>query len=84
MMKRGSRAESRTGKSAIDPGELTHAFSTSSKRYTPNTVCSTERTAELNMCVMGDVTLMDRTPATQMRKPTMPCWCERGAAAVLR
>jgi len=51
----------------------TYALRTSPKRLTPRMVWRTERTAEENMWVTGEVTLIDNSPATQMRKPTMPC-----------
>ena len=59
-----------------DREERAYLFKMSPKRYTPSAVCRTDRTAEENMCVTGEVTLMDSRPAMQMRKPTMP-WGER-------
>lgn len=41
--------------------------------YTPNAVCNTDLTAEENMWVTGEVTLMLSRPAMQMRKPVTPC-----------
>ena len=50
----------------------THALRTSLNSHTPSIVCRTDRTADENMWVTGEVTLMESSPATQMRNPTSP------------
>jgi hypothetical protein len=42
------------------------------KNQWPRNVDATPRTAEEIMCVMGDVTLIERRPAMLMRNPSAP------------
>lgn len=44
----------------------------SPKNHTLSRVCMTPLDAEETICVTGEVTLIDRKPAMQMRKPTTP------------
>lgn len=48
------------------------AVITSLKNHTPKRVTTTPLTADETICVMGDVTLMLKKPAMQMRKPNRP------------
>ena len=43
---------------------------------TDKSVWTTPRAADETMCVTGEVTLMERKPAIQMRKPMTPCKCQ--------
>ena len=45
---------------------------TSEKTHTPRKEAATPRTADDTMCVMGEVTLMDKRLAIHMRKPIIP------------
>jgi hypothetical protein len=50
----------------------TYPVMRSPKNQTLSSVCTTPRAADDTICVTGDVTLMERKPAMQMRKPTTP------------
>jgi len=44
----------------------------SPNKTVPKIVCNTPRTAEETMCVTGDVILIDRNPASEIKKPKSP------------
>lgn len=52
--------------------ELAHKVKMSPKRATPRMDAATPRTAEEIMCVIGDVTWIDRAQAMESRNPTLP------------
>lgn len=52
---------------------FSHLVMTSPKTKTAMKDWTTPRTAEETMCVIGEVILMLRKPAMQMRKPITPC-----------
>ena len=49
-----------------------HKVKMSPKRTTPRMDAATPRTAEEIMCVIGDVTWIDRAHAMERRNPTLP------------
>lgn len=49
-----------------------HVVMMSPKNQTATSDCTTPRTAEETMCVIGEVILMLRKPAMPMRKPKTP------------
>jgi hypothetical protein len=49
-----------------------HKVMMSPKRATPRMDAATPRTAEEIMCVIGDVTWIDRAQAMESRNPTLP------------
>jgi hypothetical protein len=52
--------------------ESAHKDKMSPKRVTPRMDAATPRTAEEIMCVIGDVTWIDRAQAMESRNPTLP------------
>ncbi len=52
---------------------LPHVDMMSPKHHLPSIEAATPRTAEEIMCVMGDVTLMDKRLAMDIRNPKQPC-----------
>lgn len=51
---------------------VAHKVKVSPNRATPRKDAATPRMAEEIMCVIGDVTLIERVPAMESRNPTLP------------
>lgn len=47
---------------------------TSLNTHTPRKEAATPRTADETMCVIGEVTLMERRLAILIKKPSTPCF----------
>jgi hypothetical protein len=56
-----------------EKGEIrTYKVMTSWKSHIPRRVANTPRTADVTMCVMGEVTLMERRAAMLIKNPSVP------------